>query len=80
VEQRIREAMENGEFDNLSGQGKPLPLNENPFLEPGLDLAFGLLQKYRNLALLQKKWMPGILALLFTTFLRKFMLIIKERR
>jgi DnaJ family protein C protein 28 len=44
VERKIQEAMENGAFDNLPGRGKPLPLNTNPYLEPGQELAFGLLQ------------------------------------
>ncbi len=44
VEQRIQEAMKNGAFDNLPGKGKPLELNQNPYLEPGQALAFGLLK------------------------------------
>lgn len=33
AEQKIREAMERGEFDNLPGKGKPLQLPErNPFI------------------------------------------------
>lgn len=44
VEQRIQEAMKNGVFDNLPGKGKPLDLNQNPYLDPGQALAFGLLQ------------------------------------
>ncbi|MBI1878206.1 MAG: DUF1992 domain-containing protein [Chloroflexi bacterium] len=44
IEQRIQEAMANGEFDNLRGKGKPLPLNTNPYLDPSQELAFGLLQ------------------------------------
>ena len=44
VEQRIQEAMKNGAFDNLPGKGKPLDLNQNPYLEPGQALAFGLLK------------------------------------
>jgi DnaJ family protein C protein 28 len=44
VEQRIQEAMERGEFDDLPGKGKPLPFDENPYLEPGQELAFGLLK------------------------------------
>jgi DnaJ family protein C protein 28 len=44
VEQRIQEAMASGAFDNLPGKGKPLDLNQNPYLEPGQALAFGLLK------------------------------------
>lgn len=45
VERIIQEAMENGEFDNLPGKGKPLDLNENAFSEPGLEWAYGLLKR-----------------------------------
>jgi DnaJ family protein C protein 28 len=45
VERLLQEAIENGEFDNLPGKGKPLNLNENPYLEPGQELAFGLLKR-----------------------------------
>src|SRR5438105_7828516 len=34
IDQKIREAMEQGEFDNLSGKGKPIDLSENPFEDP----------------------------------------------
>ena len=44
VEHRIQEAMKDGAFDNLPGQGKPLRFNQNPYLEPGQELAFGLLK------------------------------------
>ena len=44
VEQRIQEAMANGAFDDLPGKGAPLSLDSNPYLEPGQELAFGLLQ------------------------------------
>jgi len=45
VERIIQEAIDNGEFDNLPGKGKPLNLNENAFLEPGLEWAYGLLKR-----------------------------------
>ncbi|MEW5960265.1 MAG: DnaJ family domain-containing protein [Chloroflexota bacterium] len=44
VEQRIQEAMAAGVFDHLPGKGQPLDLNSNPYLEPGQELAFGLLK------------------------------------
>ncbi len=37
--------MSNGEFDNLPGAGKPFRFNKNPYLEPGQEWAFGLLQR-----------------------------------
>ncbi len=45
VEQRILEAMRRGEFDHLPGKGKPLQLEENPYLEPGLAIAYHLLRQ-----------------------------------
>lgn len=44
VEQRIQEAIKEGLFDDLPGKGKPLIFDDNPYLEPGQDLAFGLLK------------------------------------
>jgi DnaJ family protein C protein 28 len=44
VERRIQEAMAAGAFDRLPGQGKPLNLTRNPYLDPSLELAFGLLK------------------------------------
>ena len=43
VERRIQEAMAAGAFKNLSGQGKALDLTRNPYLDPSLELAYGLL-------------------------------------
>jgi DnaJ family protein C protein 28 len=45
VEQRIQDAMANGEFDNLPGAGKPFRFNPNPYLEPGQEWAFDLLKR-----------------------------------
>jgi DnaJ family protein C protein 28 len=44
VEQRIQEAMARGAFENLPGQGQPLNLSRNPYLDPSLELAYGLLK------------------------------------
>jgi DnaJ family protein C protein 28 len=44
VERRIREAMAAGAFDNLPGAGRPLNLKRNPYLDPSLELAYGLLK------------------------------------
>lgn len=45
VERRIQQAISEGKFDNLPGQGKPLNLRENPYTEPGQEWAFGLLKR-----------------------------------
>jgi DnaJ family protein C protein 28 len=44
VERRIQEAMADGVFDNLPGEGQPLDLSRNPYLDPSLELAYGLLK------------------------------------
>lgn len=44
VEKKIREAMEEGEFDNLPGKGKPVDTTENPFEDPELRMAHRLLR------------------------------------
>jgi hypothetical protein len=44
VEEQIRQAQEQGAFDNLPGRGKPLDLQRNPHLPEELELAFHLLQ------------------------------------
>jgi DnaJ homolog subfamily C member 28 len=44
VDQKIREAMEQGEFDDLEGKGRPLDTSENPFEDPELRLAHRMLR------------------------------------
>ena len=38
-EEQIRRALQDGQFDNLPGKGKPLNLDENPFEDPEWHLA-----------------------------------------
>ncbi len=44
VEQRIREAQENGEFDDLPGRGKPLSLEDDSHIPEDLRLAYKILK------------------------------------
>lgn len=44
VDQKIREAMEQGEFDNLAGTGRPVDLNENPYEDPDWRTAHRILR------------------------------------
>jgi hypothetical protein len=44
AEQRIREAMERGEFDDLPGQGEPLNLEDDSRVPEDLRLAYKLLK------------------------------------
>ncbi len=45
VNEQIEEAMERGEFSNLSGKGKPLKLDTNPFLTPQARMTNRLLKE-----------------------------------
>src|SRR5260370_27565205 len=44
IDQKIREAMEQAEFDDLAGKGKQVDAYENPFEDPELRLAHRLLR------------------------------------
>ena len=44
IDQKIREAMEAGEFDNLTGTGQPIDLTENPYEDPDWRTAHRLLR------------------------------------
>jgi hypothetical protein len=44
ADQRIREAMERGEFDDLPGKGKPLDLEDDRHIPPDLRLAHKILK------------------------------------
>lgn len=44
AEQRIREAIENGEFDNLEGQGKPIRLEDEAWIPEDLRMAYRFLK------------------------------------
>lgn len=44
AEERIREAMERGEFDNLELKGKPLEIREDPFVPEELRIAYRMLK------------------------------------
>src|SRR5258706_1898598 len=44
AERKIREAMEEGAFNNLRGEGQPLDLEENPYEDPSVRMAHRLLR------------------------------------
>lgn len=44
IDQKIREAMERGEFDDLPGKGEPIDTSENPFEDPEMRLAHRMLR------------------------------------
>jgi DnaJ family protein C protein 28 len=45
IEEIIQQAMREGAFDNLRGKGKPLDLDENPYLDREWQLAYHLLKQ-----------------------------------
>jgi len=44
VDRKIREAREQGEFEDLSGQGQPIDLTENPYEDPDWRTAHRMLR------------------------------------
>ena len=44
IDDQIRKAMEEGQFDNLPGKGKPLHLDENVHEDPGWRMAYHVLK------------------------------------
>lgn len=44
IDQKIREAMEQGEFDHLAGAGQPIDLSENPYEDPDWRTAHRMLR------------------------------------
>ncbi len=44
AEEKIREAMNNGEFENLSGHGKPLRFEDDAHVSPDLKMAYKILK------------------------------------
>ena len=44
AERRIREAMEQGAFDNLDGRGRPLVYEDDSFIAPDLRMAYKILK------------------------------------
>lgn len=45
VEQRIWHSMEEGQFENLPGKGKPLKFDTNPHADPAEDTLYRILSK-----------------------------------
>lgn len=44
AEQKIQDAIKNGEFENLPGKGKPLDLTESRHIPPDLRMAYKVLK------------------------------------
>lgn len=46
AERRIQEAIQNGDFDNLKGKGKPLTFEDETFIPEDLRMAYRILKNY----------------------------------
>lgn len=44
IDEPIKKAMQDGQFDNLPGKGKPLKLDDDPFADPEWQLAHHILK------------------------------------
>jgi DnaJ homolog subfamily C member 28 len=44
IDEQIRKAIEDGQFDNLAGKGQPIDLSLNPYEDPAWRLAFQALR------------------------------------
>jgi DnaJ family protein C protein 28 len=44
IEEQIRKAIQEGQFADLSGKGKPLPVDDNPYADPEWRLAHHMLK------------------------------------
>lgn len=44
AEQRIQEAMQRGDFDNLEGRGRPIEYEDDSFVPPDLRMAYKILK------------------------------------
>ncbi len=66
AEQKIAEAMQKGEFDNLPGQGKPLQLEDDSHLPPELRLGYKILKNagYVSPEVEQRKEIANIMEML----------------
>lgn len=45
VDRIIEDAIKGGEFENLAGKGKPLTIDENPYIDPEWQLAYHVLKQ-----------------------------------
>lgn len=45
MDEQIRQAIQRGDFDNLSGKGKPLDLSQNPYEDPGWRTTYRILKE-----------------------------------
>ncbi|HSE32788.1 MAG TPA: DUF1992 domain-containing protein [Pyrinomonadaceae bacterium] len=72
IDKLIRESMERGEFDDLSGKGEPVDLSENPFEDPDVRTAHRLLRNagFGPAWIEDRKDIETNLALARTTLLR----------
>ncbi|GAB6888776.1 DUF1992 domain-containing protein [Desulfothermus okinawensis JCM 13304] len=66
AEKKIKEAMENGEFDSLEGKGKPIRLDDDSHIPPEYRLAYRILKNagYIHPEIEQRKEVENICSML----------------
>jgi DnaJ homolog subfamily C member 28 len=81
VDQKIREAMEQGEFDDLPGKGEPIDTSENPFEDPEMRLAHRMLRNagFAPSWIEERKDIDGELAAARTKLARAWSILQKAR-
>src|SRR2546426_10173165 len=81
IDQKIREAIAQGEFDNLPGKGEPVDLSENPFEDPELRLAHRMLRNagFAPSWIEERKDIDAEFVIARTNLERAWMLLLKAR-
>lgn len=81
IDRKIREAMAEGEFDDLSGKGEPIDLDENPFEDPDWRMAHRMLRNagFAPAWIEERKDIEAEIALARTTLARAWMVMQNAR-
>ncbi len=81
VDQKIREAMEQGEFDDLAGKGAPIDLSENPFEDPNWRTAHRMLRNagFAPAWIEERKYIEEELAAAQSTLARAWLILTNAR-
>jgi len=81
VDQKIREAMEQGEFDDLAGKGARIDLSENPFEDPDWRTAHRMLRNagFAPAWIEERKFIDKELAAAQSTLARAWLILTNAR-
>ena len=81
VDQKIREGVEQGEFDDLAGKGAPIDLSENPFEDPDWRTAHRMLRNagFAPAWIEERKFIDEELAAAQSTLTRAWLILTNAR-